>query len=40
MALLNSLRQKLIFGSSENTFASCGLEVMKFEREKSIKFGS
>lgn len=40
MPLLISFRQKFIFGSSENTFASCGLEVIKFERVKNMTFGS
>lgn len=40
MPLLISFRHKLIFGSSENTLASCGVEVIKFERVKNMKFGS
>lgn len=35
-----SWTQKLIFGSSEHTFASGALERIKLERVKSMKFGA
>lgn len=32
--------QKLLFGSSENIFASGALEIIKLERMKSMRFGA